>query len=159
MKFAIRQRLISAGDDFDIKNEHGKKVYFVDGKAFSFVDDLTIKDLQRNEVARIKKKLFTFIPTYTVSRKGQLLATVRKRPFTLRTRFKLEIPGPGKYEVLGNMFRYDYKILRDGKQVANVSKKILAMSDSYGIEIYDEENAITILGVAIVIDITLHKGK
>lgn len=159
MKFAIKQRLISAGDDFDIKNEFGKKVYYVDGKAFAFADDLTIKDMQRNEVARIKKKLFTFIPTYTVSRKGQVLATVKRRPFTMRTRFRLEIPGPGKYEVVGNMFRWDYKIMRDHKEIAVVSKKILAMSDSYGVEIFDEQDAITILGVAIVIDINLHKGK
>ena len=159
MKFAVKQRLVSMGDDFDIRNEHGKKVYFVDGAAFSFVDNLIVKDMGKNEVCRIKKKMFTFIQTYTITKKGQLLATVKKRPFTFRTRFHLEIPGPGTYEIVGNLFRWDYAINRDGREVAKVSKKILAMSDSYGVEIKDDENPVVILAVAIVIDMVLHRGK
>lgn len=159
MKYAVKQRLVSMGDDFDIRNEHGQKEFFVDGLAFSFNDNLAIKDMAKNEIARIKKKMFTFFPTYTIGRKGQILATVKKRPFTLRTRFTLDIPGPGTYEIVGNMFRYDYHINRDGKEVARVSKKILAFSDSYGVDIKDNEDPIIILGIAIIVDMVLHKGK
>lgn len=159
MKYAVKQRLISMGDDFDIRDEHGQKVFFVDGLAFSFADNLIIKDMARNEVARIKKKLFSFFPTYTITRKGQIIATIKKRPFTLRTRFNLDISGPASYEIVGNMFRYDYHVNRDGREVARVSKKILAFSDTYGVDIKDNEDPIIILGVAIIVDMVLHRGK
>ena len=159
MKFAVKQRLVSMGDDFDIRDENGKKKFFVDGLAFSFMENLVIKDMNKQEQLRIKRKMFTFFPTYLVLKKGQVLASVKKRPFTLRTRFQLDIPGPGTYEVVGNMFRYDYVINRDGQEVAKVSKKILAFSDSYGVDISENENPLVMLAVAIVIDIVLHKGK
>ena len=159
MQFAIKQRLVSFGDDFDIRNAQGKKQYFVDGKAFAFTTHLDIKDMSRNVVLSIKKKLFTFFPAFTIAKKGRVLATIRKRPFTLRTRFAIDIPGGNTYEVVGNLFRYDYVLNKNGKQVAKVSKKILAFSDSYGIDISEEENHELILAIAIVIDIVLHKGK
>ncbi|MCG8333596.1 MAG: LURP-one-related family protein, partial [Proteobacteria bacterium] len=44
------------GDDFNIKNENGESVYFVDGKAFSFGDKLSFQDMQGNELAFISQK-------------------------------------------------------------------------------------------------------
>lgn len=159
MQFAIKQRLVSFGDDFDVRNAQGKKVYFVDGKAFAFTTHLTLKDMSRNAVLVIKKKICTFFPTFRIIRKGTELATVRKRPFTLRTRFAIDVPGANTYEVVGNLFRYDYVLNKNGKKIAKVSKKILAFSDSYGIDILEEENHQLILAIAIVIDVVLHKGK
>ncbi|MCB0336373.1 MAG: LURP-one-related family protein, partial [Bdellovibrionales bacterium] len=141
----MKQRILAFGDDFDVRDESGKKVYFIDGKAYSFGEDLALRDTSKNEVARIKQKLFTFFPTYTIHSKSQLLATVRKKPFSFRTRFSIDVPGPDDFEVIGNMFRYDYTISQDKREVAKVSKKILSMTDSYGIEIKEPSQSILLL--------------
>jgi len=41
MRYAMKQKLFSWGDDFIIRNEAGQDTFFVDGKAFSFSDKLT----------------------------------------------------------------------------------------------------------------------
>lgn len=35
MRYLMRQKLFSLGDDFFIKDESGRDIYFVDGKAIS----------------------------------------------------------------------------------------------------------------------------
>ena len=35
MRYVMKQKLFSWGDDFVIKDENGNEVFFVDGKAFS----------------------------------------------------------------------------------------------------------------------------
>ncbi len=42
----MRQKLLSWGDDFYVKDEAGNDGYFVDGKALSFGDQLSFQDLE-----------------------------------------------------------------------------------------------------------------
>lgn len=157
--YAIKQRLIAAGDDFDVRDSSGNKVFFIDGKAFSFGVDMVVKNIARQVLGRIKQKLFTFRPTFNIYKGGQVIGSVYKKLFTLRTRFIIDIPGPNDYEVVGNIFRYDYSFYRNKKKVAVVSKKILAFSDSYAVKIDDGEDEFLLICSAIIIDMLLHKGK
>lgn len=159
MKYAIKQKLVSIGDDFDIKDSTGKKIYFVDGKGFTFGADLEIKDMARTSVARIKQKLFTIVPTYRILIGGKEIAVVKKKLFTIRQTFTILPRGGRMLTATGNLFLYDYQIKRDRQKIAKVSKKIIAFSDSYGVDINDDENQILILASSIIIDIVLHKGK
>ena len=159
MKYQVRQRLVSVGDDFDIRDEHGDKLYFVDGKGFTFGKDLAVKDMRKNRVARIRQKLFTFAPTYAIYIHDTPVAVIKKRLFSWRTRFLIDVDGTSNYETVGNMFLYDYKIYQDKRCVAQVSKKYFTFADSYGIHIEDDADQLLMLTMAIVIDIVLHKGK
>jgi uncharacterized protein YxjI len=159
MQYAIKQRLVSFGDDFDIRDKNGNKVYYVDGKAFTFGNDLLVKNTSRNTVARIKQRLMSFAPTYDIYRSGNKIATIRKHLFSFRTRFSINAVGIGALGVVGNLWRWDYHFSQGSRQVARVSKKIFAFSDSYGIDIEEGEDEMLYLCCAIVIDMILHKGK
>ena len=41
MRYVMRQKLLSWGDDYTIKDEEGRDLYFVDGKAFSLGGQLS----------------------------------------------------------------------------------------------------------------------
>jgi len=41
MRYILNQKLFSLGDDFFIKDESGRDVYFVDGKVFSIGSQLS----------------------------------------------------------------------------------------------------------------------
>ena len=45
---------------------------------------------------------------------------------------------------------------RQGREVARVSKAYFSWSDTYGIDIDDDEDDITILATAVVIDLVCH---
>ena len=73
MRYIMKQKLLSLGDDFHIKDANGRDVYFVDGKAFSIGDQLSFQDLERRELAFIKQRVLSWGKTYEIIRDGQVL--------------------------------------------------------------------------------------
>src|SRR3954471_16953718 len=99
MKYLLKQKLLSWGDDFIIRNEREEQVFFVDGRAFSLGDKLSFQDMAGNELAFIRQKLLAWGPTYEIHRNGQLYAVVKKKLFTLfHCRFVVDVPGPDDLE-------------------------------------------------------------
>ena len=52
----MRERILSWGDDFTIKDDAEREAFYVDGKVFSFGDKLAFKDMEGNELVRIEQK-------------------------------------------------------------------------------------------------------
>jgi uncharacterized protein YxjI len=124
MRYVMRQRLLSWGDDLTIKDEDGRDVFFVDGKAFSLGKQLSFQDMQGHELAFIRQKLLAWGPTYEIYGRGQLRAVVRKEIFTLfNCRFTVDVPGPDDLEARGDLTDHEYAFERGGRVVAEVSKR------------------------------------
>jgi uncharacterized protein YxjI len=102
MRYIMRERILSWGDDFTIKDTDGRNTYYVDGKVFSFGDKLSFNDMEGNELARIDQKLLSIGPQYEIIRGGATVAVVKKHLFTLfRARFSVDVPGPDDLEAKG----------------------------------------------------------
>jgi uncharacterized protein YxjI len=158
MRYVLKQKFWSWGDDFAIKDVDNREVYFVDGKVFSWGDKLSIQDLQGNEVAFIRQKLLSWGPTYEITRGDQLLAVVKKSLFTLfRCKFSVDVPGPDDLEAQGDFFDQEYTFERRGAAVAQVSKRWFSWTDTYGVDINHGEDDVLILASAVVIDMVCHQ--
>jgi len=158
MRYVMKQKLFSWGDDFAIKNEAGDDVFFVDGKAFSFGDKLSFQDPQRNELAFIRQKLLSWGPTYEITRDGKVAAVVKKHLFTLfRCKFTVDVPGPDDLEAQGSFLDLEYRFERGGKTVAEVSKRWFSWADTYGVDIREGEDDVLILASTVVIDMVCHQ--
>ena len=46
MRYIMRERILSWGDDFAIKDADGRDAFYVDGRALSFGDKLSFQDMQ-----------------------------------------------------------------------------------------------------------------
>lgn len=147
------------GNDFKITDAEGEDVYLIDGKAFSWGDDLSFLDMEGKEHAQIKQKLMSFNPCYQIIRDGAVFAKVIKEFSWFKKKFSLDVPGPNDYSIEGSFWKHNYKFLRSGKIVATVSKESWTWNDSYGVEIVSGEDDISILCAAIVIDQVLHDEK
>jgi uncharacterized protein YxjI len=156
----MKERILSWGDDFTIKDESGRDAFYVDGKVFSFGDKLSFQDMKGNELARIDQKLLSFGPQYDIERGGKTVATVKKHLFTFfRHKFTVDVPGPDDLEAQGSFLDHEYTFERRGREVARVSKRWFSLSDSYGIDINDGEDDVLILASAVVIDLVSHPDK
>jgi uncharacterized protein YxjI len=156
----MRQKLLSFGDDFTIKNERGDDVFYVDGRLISIGDKLSFEDLQGNELARIRQRLLTIGKTYEIERSGHT-TVIHKHLFTLFTcKFSIDVPGPNDLEAKGNLLDHEYQI-RDarGQVVAEVSKRWFRFTDTYGVDIVPGNDDVTILAAAVVIDLCCHEDK
>ena len=158
MRYLLKQKFWSWGDDFTVKNADGADVFFVDGRAFSWGDKLSFQDMQGNELAFIRQKLLAWGPTYEIEVHGRLVAVVKKQLFTfLRCKFTVDVPGPDDLEAQGDFLDHEYAFERSGRTVANVSKRWFSWTDTYGVDITDGEDDVLILATAIVIDMVCHQ--
>jgi len=157
MRYVMKQKLLSWGDDFYIRDENGQDVFFVDGKALSFGDQLSFQDLERRELAYIKQKVFALGRTYEIYRDGEIAGVVKKELFALfHHRFTVDVPGPDDLEAEGDFLDHEYAFTRGGRVVATVSKRWFSFADTYGIEIADGEDDVLILASAVVVDQSCH---
>jgi uncharacterized protein YxjI len=157
MRYLLKQKLFAFGDDFHILNENDEKVFFVDGRAFSLGNKLSFQDLSGNELVFIRQKLLSFGPSYELHRGGQLVATLKKNYFTLfHCKFAIDVPGPDDLEAKGDFLDHEYVFTRSGREVAQISKRWFAFSDTYGVDIGEGQDDVLILASAVVIDMICH---
>jgi uncharacterized protein YxjI len=157
MRYVMKQKLFSWGDDFVVRDEQGRDVFFVDGKAFTFGDKLSFQDMAGRELAFIRQRVFSWGPTYEIYRGDRLYATVRKALFTFfNARFTVDVPGPDDLEATGDFLQHEYTFRRGERVVAHVSKQWFAWTDTYGVDIADGEDDILILASTVVIDMACH---
>ena len=160
MRYVMKQKWLSWGDDFAIQNEAGQDAFFVDGRALSLGDKLSFQDMQGNELAFIRQKLLAWGPTYEIHRNGELCAVVKKHLFTLfRCRFTVDLPGPDDLEAEGSFLDHEYTFTRSGTVVATVSKRWFSWADTSGVEITEGEDDVLILASTVVIDMICHGDK
>jgi len=160
MRYVMKQKLISLGDDFTIQDEAGNDAFFVDGKMFSFGDQLSFQDMKGNELAYIKEKMFAWGKTYEIYRSGTLAAVVKKELFTFfQCRFTVDVPGPDDLEATGDFLDHEYEFRRGDRPVASVSKRWFSFRDTYGIDVADDEDAVLVLASAVVVDMACHADR
>jgi len=158
MKYQIKQKIFSLGDKFIIKDEFGNEKYYVQGKVISLGDKLTMFDMQQNVLAYIEQELFRFLPTYNIYINGMHIARVRKEFTLFQSKFTIESSN-GHYTVQGDFFAHEFIIYNNNSVVATVSKKFFSFSDTYGVDVNDNEDQVFILALVIVIDQVLHDNK
>ena len=157
-RYKIRQNLISIGDDFWIENEEGKRVFKVDGKVLRIRKTLVFEDVNGRKLAQIQERLLTIKDTMAIEdANGNPLATVKKALIApLRDRWSVNVKNGPDLDVQGDILDHEYSIKQARKKIAEVSKKWLSLTDTYGVEIDPGQNDILILAVAIAIDMMAH---
>jgi uncharacterized protein YxjI len=157
MRYVLKQKLWSFGDDYIIRDADGNDCYFVDGRALSIKHKLSFQDMHGRELAFIRQRWFSWGPAYEIYRNDQLLAVVKKHLFTLfRCKFGVDGPGANDFEAVGNFIDHEYEINHAIGTVARVSKRWFSFTDTYGIEIADGQDQVLLLAAAVVIDLVCH---
>ncbi|MGC9398316.1 MAG: LURP-one-related/scramblase family protein [Anaerolineae bacterium] len=158
MRYVIKQKVFTLTDDFVIHDMDGNPRYHVKGKLLSLGDRLSFRTLSGEEVVTIRQKLLSFSPRYRIYRRGVLQAEVKKRKFTLlRDKFKVNMKdGTPDLEITGNLLDHNYRIERQGREVARVSKTWITVRDSYGADVAPGEDDVFILACVVVVDMISH---
>ncbi len=159
MRYKLKQKFWSFGDDYSILDENDRTVFQVHGKPFSWGSNLSLMDANGQEVAHIKQKLFSLKPRFEIYKGGELFAEVVKEFSWFKQKFLLDVPGPNDYTIDGSFWEHEFAFHRMGREVARVSKKAWAASDTYGIDIVENEDDVSILATCVVIDLVCHDGK
>ena len=153
VKYRMREKLLSIGEDSWVENDSGERVFKVNGKALRIRDTLVLESPGGDELFSIQKKLLHIRDTMEIERGGHTVATVKKALITpLRDRFAIAVHDGQDMEAKGNVVNHEYKIERDGTREAEVSKRWFRVRDTYGIEIAPGQDDALIIAVTVCID-------
>jgi uncharacterized protein YxjI len=149
MKLYMKQKVFSWADKFNVKDEDGNERYYVEGELFSWGKKLHIKNSNGQEVAFIRQKLMSWLPRYFVEINGVTVATVVKELTFFRPSYRVEgLP----WTMKGNFWEHNYVMYDNSREVMRLSKAWFTWEDSYELEIYDPENELLCLCVALAVD-------
>ncbi len=158
--YVIKEQFFSIGDDFDVLDEHGAKVFHVDGKVLSARNKVVIENPAGDEVATVHRHLVSMRPTYEIRIGGEKAAEVRKKLFTpFREKFTIDVPGPDDLEMKGDLLDHEYVIERGGAEVATVSKRWLTIRDTYAVQVAAGTDPLLIIGSVLALDLALARDE
>ncbi len=159
--YQMRQKMVAIGDDFWIENDHGQRVFKVDGKALRIRQTLIFEDAHGNELAKIQERMMRVKDSMEVEGpNGEKLAMVKKALITpLRERWVVRVKNGPDLEVHGNILDHEYTIGEGRDKIAEVSKKWFRLRDSYGVAIEPGQDDVLVLAVAVCIDEMAHGGR
>ena len=150
MRYQIKQKLLSLTENFTIQDEAGRDVLKVSGKLIGSTK--TISDMAGLELATVKRRYLTIRRTFEVRIGGQVVAVIRGRLFRLiGAAFEIETTS-GPIEVDGRLFERDYTLRRGGKPIAQISKRWFSLTDSYGVDIFDQNDTLICIATVLAID-------
>jgi uncharacterized protein YxjI len=154
VRYQMREKLLSVGDDSWIEDASGRRAFKVNGKALRLRTTLVIEDPQGNALATIRERPVHVRDVMEVEGPdGSSLAKVTKAMISpLRDRFTIELAGGGELSAQGNVVDHEFEIEADGTKVAEVSKKWFRVRDTYGVEVAPGQNDALVLAITVCID-------
>jgi len=141
-----------------VKDDHGQPVYKIGFKQFGLGKHLQLTDVSgKQEYYAIKHILNPLgLAKYEIRQNDQVVADVKRKmnliggkKFKVKSKF-------GEYKIEGNFRSREFKIKKDHKLVATISKKFFAIGDKYGVKIEKGQDDPFILALAIVVDEVAH---
>lgn len=149
MKLLFKQRMFSWFDSYDIYDENGNVLYQVKGQ-LSWGHCLKIYDAYGRELGTVQEKIFTFLPKFEIYIDNQYRGCISKEFTFFKPRFQIDYNG---WNMEGDWFEWDYQIQDAyGRHVADVSKELFRLTDTYVIDVADPENALEVLMLVLAID-------
>ena len=161
VRYQMRQRMISIGDDYNIENDRGERVYKLDGKALRIRKTIVFRDMDGRELAKIQERMLHIKDSMEIEGPdGNRIAIVKKAMITpLRERWIIKVEDGQDLHVQGNIVDHEYQIERDGAKVAEGSKRWFRVRDTYGVEVAPGEDDILILASAAVLDTMVQPAR
>ncbi|MFB7461127.1 LURP-one-related/scramblase family protein [Streptomyces sp. NPDC088337] len=140
MRFLVRDRIFGIGDDYWIEDEHGRKVFLVDGKAMRLRDTFELKDAHGRVLINIHQKMLALRDTMVIERGGEALAKIRrKRLSLLRNHYRVSLVDGTELDVSGKILDREFAVEYDGDLLAVISRRWLSVVETYGVDIVRED--------------------
>jgi uncharacterized protein YxjI len=153
MKLLVRDRIFGIGDDYWIEDEHGRKVFLVDGKALRLRDTFELKDAHGRVLIDIHKKMLALRGTMVIEREGERLATIKRKHLSLlRNHYRVALSDGAELDVSGKILDREFVIEYDDNLIANISRRWLRVRETYGVDIVREDiDPALIIAVAVCV--------
>ncbi|MCR5786151.1 MAG: LURP-one-related family protein [Acholeplasmatales bacterium] len=152
MELAIRNKWVSLGGSSVVRDLNENDVLKVKGKIFTFTAKKYICDLEGNVKYIVRNKFWRLFQrkAFVEDANGNKIATVRRKIFSLHDHYYI-YSSLGDLQIRGNIFEFNYQILLNGEEIGHISRK-LSLRDSFVLSIDDKYDYVTFVALVIAID-------
>ena len=165
-EFILSEKLVSLKDKVWVMDANKEKLGYFMGKIIKIGNTYRLRDLkdEENPLLTVHEKIVSLRATYTFYKGGEkdddkFIGKLKRKLVSIKPSYWFEDPGENKlFTMKGSIFGLKYKILKDGKEIAQISKKLFKIKGTYGVQIasdVDDDTAMLVLGIVI----TLHHEK
>ncbi|MGI8446738.1 MAG: LURP-one-related/scramblase family protein [Streptosporangiaceae bacterium] len=157
MRYAVREKLFSIGDDFWITDEQGSKAFLVDGKALRLRQTLEIQDPDGRVLVTVRKKLIALHETMEIEQDGAVVATLRKALISpVHHRSTVDLADGSQLEAVGSILDKEFEITAGGQVLARISRAWFRIRDTYGVDVAPGQDDVLFLAIAVALDRIRH---
>lgn len=152
MQLIVRNKWISLSGSSYVKDINGKDVMIVDGKFWSLTAKKYVKDLKGNTVYIVRNKFFKLFQyqAYILDKNENEVAHIKRKVFSLHDHYSLDSKW-GKIVLRGNILGFDYHIYLNDKEIGHVSRKI-SLRDSFVLDLDDNQDPMFFVALLIAMD-------
>ena len=152
MELAIRNKWISFRGSSVVKDMNEQDVLKVKGKFWTFTSKKFVQTLEGETKYVVRNKFWTFFVhrAFIMDKDEKILATIRRKFWSVHDRYFIECD-LGKIEICGNILGFNYHIKLNDKEVGHVARKI-SLRDSFVLTIDDNLDYYFFVALVIAID-------
>ncbi|MCR5422126.1 MAG: LURP-one-related family protein [Bacilli bacterium] len=152
MEVYIRNKWVSLGGSSVVKDVNENDVLKVKGKIFTFTKKKFVCDMQDNPLYIVRNKFWVLFvkKAFILDKDGNQLALIKRKFFSVHDRYFIE-SSLGNFEVIGNILGFDYHIKKDGVEIGHISRKI-SLRDSFVLSVPDDVDLPFYVAFVIAID-------
>lgn len=147
LRYVMKDKGLSTTHGFVFLDETDRQLYRADGRNWTLSREYVLANAEGIEQLRLKQKLFSLSPTYTVSRSGSPCATIRKSG----AKFRIDLPDQPPIVVERSLGGAAFAFKRGDHTIANVNRKLVSLWENCTVEVETSEDAELILATMVAI--------
>ncbi len=160
-EFLLQEKLFSIRDKVKIMGVDKEELGIFTSKLISIGKHYrlyTIDD-QENAILTVKEKVISLRSTYSFFKGDKddtnIIGKLKQKLISIKPKYWFEDPNENKlFTMKGNIWQLKYKVSLEDKVVAEISKKLWKIKDTYGVRIdqnLDDDSAMLILGIVVML--------
>ena len=160
-EFLLQEKLFSIRDKVKVRGIDKQELGIFSSKILSIGKNYrlyTIED-QENAILTVKEKVISLRSTYSFFKgdkdDANLIGKLKQKLISIKPKYWFEDPEENKmFTMKGNIWQLKYKIFLEDKVVAEISKKLWKIKDTYGVrmnESLDDDSAMLVLGIVVML--------
>ena len=161
--FMLKEKMISLTDKGEIFNaDNNALIGTFRGKLIKIGNTYRIRDLNETPVLTVHEKVISLRSSYKFYKGGeedenQYLGILKRKLVSIKPSYWFEDPSENRvFEMKGNIFTLKFRILKDGKEVAEISKKLWKslLRGHYGVKVnpdLDDDSTMLVLGIVLML--------
>lgn len=155
-RFLIRERLLTLSETYDIYDDDNNPVYAVRHELFSLPRKTRLFDKATGlEVGHITQKMFSLFIEYAIDIRGVTLGSLRKKITFFKPSLEADFDN---LKIAGDLWARDFSCYSGDELIFEVSWQFLAFSDTYVVDVHNDEYDEAALLMTIALD-EIYNGR